>query len=176
MNRLSEQKNQWVEQYLRLVTGGQPRDWSDWLAIATTIHNNQKNSTTGLSPNQILLEIEPMLHPSEHHRTNNEAMEKRVERMRKAWEEATRAINKKATIAPLAQYKPGDQVWLEATHLKLPHQGSKLNPKQYGPSKVLYVVSPVAFKLDLPVELEHGLEHWSARMDWAHKAHIDCST
>ena len=37
MDRLSEQKNQWVEQYLRLVTGGQPEDWSDWLAIATAV-------------------------------------------------------------------------------------------------------------------------------------------
>ena len=148
---LSKQKNQWVEQYLRLVTGGQPQDWPDWLAVATTVHNNQKNSTTGLLPNQILLGIEPTLHLSEYHATNNEAVERRVKRMEEAWEQATRAINKKAAIAPLDQYKPGDQVWLEVTHLKLPHQGSKLNPKQYGPFKILKGVSPVTFKLDLPV-------------------------
>ena len=92
-----------------------------------------------------------MLNPSEYHRTNYKATENRVERMEEAWEQATRAINKKATITPLAQYKPGDQVWLEATHLKLPHQGSKLNPKWYGPFKILNAISPVAFKLDLPV-------------------------
>ena len=40
MDRLSEWKNQWVEQYLRLITGGQPEDWSDWLTIATAVHNN----------------------------------------------------------------------------------------------------------------------------------------
>ena len=140
-----------MEQYLRLVTGGQPKDWSDWLAIATAVHNNQKNSTTSISPNQILLGIEPTLHPSEHHKTNNEATEKRIERMEEAQEQATRAINKKAAITPPAQYKPGDQVWLGATHLKLPHQGSKLNPKQYGPFKILNMISLVAFKLDLPV-------------------------
>ena len=105
----------------------------------------------GLLPNQILLGIEPTLHPSEHHTTNNKAMERRVKRMEEAQEQATRAINKKATVAPLAQYEPGDQVWLEATHLKLPHQGSKLNPKQYSPFKVLKAVSLVAFRLDLPV-------------------------
>ena len=71
--------------------------------------------------------------------------------MEEAQEQATRAINKKATITPLAQYKPGDQVWLKATHLILPHQGSKLNPKWYSPFKVLNVISPVAFKLDLSV-------------------------
>ena len=71
--------------------------------------------------------------------------------MEEAQERATRAINKKAAIAPLAQYKPRDQVWLEVTHLKLPHQGSKLNLKCYGPFKILNEISPVAFKLELPV-------------------------
>ena len=97
-----------MEQYLRLVTGGQLEDWLDWLAIATAVHNNQKNSTTSLLPNQILLGLEPTLHPSEHHATNNDTMEKRVRRMEEAQEQATRAINKKAAITPLAQYKSGD--------------------------------------------------------------------
>jgi hypothetical protein len=48
---ISERKNQWVEQYLRLVTSTSPKDWTHWLAIATAVHNNQKNETTGLSPN-----------------------------------------------------------------------------------------------------------------------------
>ena len=140
-----------MEQYLRLVTGGQPEDWSEWLAIATAVHNNRKNSTTGLLPNQIILGMEPVLHPSEYHTTNNEAAKNRVRRMEEAWEQATRAIHKKAAIIPPAQYKSGDQVWLEATHLKLSHQGSKLNPKHYGPFKILKEISPVAFKLKLPV-------------------------
>ena len=71
--------------------------------------------------------------------------------MEEAWRQATRTINRKAAEVPPAQYKPRDQVWLEVTHLKLPHQGSKLNPKQYGPFKILDAISPVAFKLDLPV-------------------------
>jgi hypothetical protein len=36
---ISERKNQWVEQYLRLVTFASPEDWTHWLAIATTVHN-----------------------------------------------------------------------------------------------------------------------------------------
>ena len=71
--------------------------------------------------------------------------------MEEAQRQATRAINKKAMEAPPAQYKPGDQVWLEVTHLKLPYKGSKLNPKQYSPFKILDAISPVAFKLDLPI-------------------------
>ena len=64
--------------------GGQPENWPDWLAIAIPVHNNQKNITTSLSPNQILLGIEPILHLSEHHKTNNKAMERKMERMEEA--------------------------------------------------------------------------------------------
>jgi hypothetical protein len=35
-----ERKNQWVEQYLRLVTFMSPEDWTHWLAIAMAVHNN----------------------------------------------------------------------------------------------------------------------------------------
>jgi hypothetical protein len=37
---LSEHKNQWIEQYLRAVTGRQPEDWKRWLSITTAVHNN----------------------------------------------------------------------------------------------------------------------------------------
>ena len=102
MDGLSEWKNQWIEQYLRLVTGGQPKNWPDWLAIATAVHNNWKNIMTSLLPNQILLGIKPTLHSSEHHKANNRAVERRIERMEEAWEQVTRAINKKAMEAPPA--------------------------------------------------------------------------
>ena len=69
---------------MRLETGRQPKDWPDWLAIATAVHNNWKNSMTGLSPNQILLGIGPILHPPEHYKTNNEAAERRIKRMEEA--------------------------------------------------------------------------------------------
>jgi hypothetical protein len=37
---ISERKNQWIEQYLRLVMSASPEDWTHWLTIATAIHNN----------------------------------------------------------------------------------------------------------------------------------------
>jgi len=37
---LSERKNQWVEQYLCLVISIAPKDWTQWLALATAIYNN----------------------------------------------------------------------------------------------------------------------------------------
>jgi len=70
---LSERKNQWVEQYLRLVMSSQPEDWSTWLPIATAVHNNRRNATTGLSPNQILFSYETTLIPSSFSEMNNQA-------------------------------------------------------------------------------------------------------
>ncbi len=60
---LSERKNQWIEQYLHAVTGGQPTDWNRWLSIATAMHNNRTNSTIQMSPNQVLIGCETRLLP-----------------------------------------------------------------------------------------------------------------
>ena len=62
-------------------------------------------------------------------------------------------INQMArTRAPiLSQYKCGDQVWLEVTHLKLRHQKTKLAPKCYRPFRVIKEVSPIAYKIQLPM-------------------------
>jgi hypothetical protein len=51
----------------------------------------------------------------------------------------------------LSQYRLGEQVWLEATHLKIHHQKTKLNLKRYRPFKIIKEISPVAYQLRLPV-------------------------
>ena len=48
------------------------------------------------------------------------------------------------------KYKIGNQVWLEATHLKLCHQSTKLAPKRYGPFVITKEISPVAYRIKLP--------------------------
>ncbi len=72
---LLEQKNQWVEQYLRLVTSNDPKGWTHWLALATIVHNNWVNTTTGLSPNQILYGYNPTLNSDKVLQTHNALVE-----------------------------------------------------------------------------------------------------
>jgi hypothetical protein len=91
---ISERKNQWVEQYLQLVTSVSPEDWTHWLAIAMAVYNNRKNETTGLSPNQILLGYELTLQPKEGASSNNEAAETRVQTMKEKRAQAIDAINR----------------------------------------------------------------------------------
>ncbi len=75
---LSEWKNQWIEQYLRLVTSNDPKGWMHWLALATTVHNNWINTTTGLSPNQILFGYNPTLNSDKVLQTHNALVESRI--------------------------------------------------------------------------------------------------
>jgi len=78
---LSERKNQWIKQYLHLVMSSNPEHWTQWLDIASAVHNNRKNTTTGLSPNQILLGYEINLIPSETLPSNNQMAEDRIKNM-----------------------------------------------------------------------------------------------
>jgi hypothetical protein len=54
MDWLTKRKNQWLEQYLQLVAGND-KEWSTLLSMATLVHNNSANSTTGFVPNQLLI-------------------------------------------------------------------------------------------------------------------------
>ena len=149
---LSERKNQWVEQYLRLVTSAVPEDWDRWLTMASAVHNNRRNQTTGLSPNQILVGYDIPLQTPSDVETNNALVERRIGIMNQRREQAIEALNKIAEESgtPSAQYNTGDQVWLEGKNLQLPHQVTKLAPKRYGPFKIIKEISPVAYRLQLP--------------------------
>jgi len=149
---LSERKNQWIEQYLCLVTSSDPEHWTQWLDIASAVHNNRKNTTTGLSPNQILIGYETTLAPSEMPPSNNQTVEERIKDMMEHRAQAVDAINKaaKGNGSIPEQYSIGDRVWLEGKHLSFPHQKTKLNPKRYGPFKIIKMISSVAYQLQLP--------------------------
>jgi len=130
----------------------QPKDWTEWLSMAIAVHNNRKNMTTGTSPNQVLLGYDIPLIPNHMVFSNNEGAEKQLDIMKKRHEQAIEALNLMVnkTSMPEARYKLNDQVWLEATHLHLPHQKSKLIPKWMGPFQINKVISPVAYQLTLP--------------------------
>jgi hypothetical protein len=73
MDGISERANQWVEQYLRLVASSSPEDWTHWLTIASTVHNDRVNQTLGISPSQALLGYNVTLTPKESTTTSNQS-------------------------------------------------------------------------------------------------------
>ncbi len=161
---LSKRKNQWIEQYLRLVTSNDPKGWTHWLALATMVHNNRINTTTGLSPNQILFGYNPTLNSDKVLQTHNALVESRIQTMTKNCADTIRALNKVANQKgpPLSQFHLQEQVWLDTSHLKLPHQKAKLTPKHLGPFRITQEISPVAYRLELPTNWRiHDVFHTS---------------
>src|SRR5712692_7131011 len=140
-----------------------PKDWTSWLLIATAVHNDQKNITTGLSPNQILWGREPHLMTSEGDDVKSQTIQERLGTMKERRLQAITAINQSSrqqVIPP--SFMIGTQVWLEGTHLRLPYQATKLAPKHYGLFKITREVSPVAYQLCLPAAWNiHNVFHTS---------------
>jgi len=153
MDGLTERKNQWVEQYLRLVTTNQD-DWSTMLPIAMLVHNNAKNGTTGFAPNELLIRREPPATPAQGEGTENPLAEQRVTQLRQWRILATQALNNAAGKArPMeAKWSVGQKVWLEAKNLALPYGTVKLAPRRHGPFKITKVLSPVTYQLELPFQ------------------------
>ncbi len=116
---LSKQKNQWVEQYLRLVTLNDPKGWTYWLALAMVVHNNWINTTTRLSPNQILFRYNPTLNSDKVLQTHNALVESRVKTMTENHANAIWALNKVADQKgpPPSQFRIREQVWLDVIDL-----------------------------------------------------------
>jgi len=178
---LSERKNQWVEQYLRLVANAQQGDWSQWLTVASAVHNDHVNSTLGVTPIEALLGYRPTLHPNSNVATNNQTAEQRVETLHQKRAQAIAAINKVANQSPVPEgkFKEGDQVWLEASNLKLPYHTPKLAPRRQGPFRVSEVISPVAYRLALPLSWGiHDVFHASLLLPYrettAHRPNFAC--
>jgi Integrase zinc binding domain/Chromo (CHRromatin Organisation MOdifier) domain len=149
---LSERKNQWVEQYLRLVCANQD-DWATWLPVATAVHNNLRNSTTGFAPSTLLIGWEPPLSPNQDVITSNQTTNDYVSEFQKRRLMAILALNKVAnTHTPTpSHFELGQRVWLEAKNLPISHGSAKLLPKRYSPFIITKLISPVASQLQLPI-------------------------
>ncbi len=78
---VTERKNQWVEQFLQLLSTNQ-HDWATMLPLATLVHNNARNSTMGLAPNLVLSGLEPTVTPDHTSNSNNPAARARVDQLR----------------------------------------------------------------------------------------------
>ena len=57
-------------------------------------------------------------------------------------------------------WKSGDKVWLEGRNLKLHYPSKKLAPRRERPFEIIQVISPVAYKLQLPLTWKiHDIFH-----------------
>jgi Chromo (CHRromatin Organisation MOdifier) domain len=163
---LSERTNQWTEQYLCLITANQ-NEWSKWLPMATAIHNNSRNSTTGFAANELLIGWEPPLTSEQCSESKNQMAKEFLSNMQRNRLLAIHALNKVAfkTGTPTLTWKMGQLVWLKGKNPPLPYGMAKLTPRRHGPFKVTKIVSPVAVQLELLAQWSiHPVFHTSLIM------------
>jgi Integrase zinc binding domain/RNase H-like domain found in reverse transcriptase len=133
---LSERKNQWVEQYLRFVTNAQQDDWSEWLAIASLVHNTRINATIKMAPLQALLGYLPKLTVEGHTLSSNQRVEDRAREITERRRQAKTALAV-TSVDPItldtgtelvaAALKPRRGVEWYWRLLKLPRQETQLS-------------------------------------------------
>ena len=149
----SERTNQTLETILHIYCNHQQDNWADWLKIAQYIINCRPSSTTKKPPYELWMGFIPRTHQPTH-TSNVPALEERKTKLLQARNDAQEAISKTQSLwqkSPhFLRYHVDQQVWLEGTHLRTTHPTHKLRAKRFGPFKVLEVLSPVTYRLELP--------------------------
>ena len=132
-------------------------DWEDWLAIAEyqyKIHSSTRHTLFYLNYGHHPWKGKPNSHPG-----SNDNVTNFLKLLDCACKDASASANIAAETAkqhydlwkkPTHKYKPGDQVWLEASNLKSVCPSKKLGPKRYGPFKVVEKIGHAAYQLLLP--------------------------
>ena len=91
--------------------------------MAEFIHNIQPHSTTGKSPFQLIMGYQPQALPDISNKTDLLAIEKRLDELIKARDEAqaahelARQLMKNQIKGKTTTFKIGDKVWLKARNL-----------------------------------------------------------
>jgi hypothetical protein len=142
---LSERTNQWIEQYLHLITTNQ-NQWSKWLPLATTVHNNSQNSTMGFAPNELLIGWEPPLAVEQRSESKNQTAEEYLTNLQCNRLMAIHVLNRTAykTNIPSNRWTTGQLIWLKGKNLPLPYRTAKLAPRRHGPFRITRIISPIA--------------------------------
>ena len=151
----SECTNQWVKTFLRFITNYKQDDWARWLPMAQFAHNNWPSDTTRKSPFFLLMGYNP--------RTDWKSATSplpqvtlQIDQFKEARAQAQNLMIKaqKSWVRhkDTPKYKEGDLVWLEGKNLCTAQPTPKLGARRHRPFKVVQVMSPVNYRLELPMQ------------------------
>ena len=92
----------------------------------------------------------------------------RLNQFKEAWAQAQNLMIKaqKSWVKhrDMPKYKEGDLVWLEGKNLRTTQPMPKLGAQHHGPFKVIQVMSPVNYRLELPTQCSTSISsHLIAR-------------
>jgi hypothetical protein len=168
----TERLNAVLEQYLRAYVSYLQDDWAEWLPLAEFASNTTRSETTrtspffanyGFHPRMGFEPVEPARRPATR---DAEAFAQKMELIfdhTRAAMTAAQARHEESANRhrqPARQYRVGQYVWLDSRNIKTLRPQKKLDWKNLGPFCVAQVVSPHAYKLDLPASMRiHPVFH-----------------
>ena len=173
----TERANRTIEQILRNYISYRQDDWDEHLTFAEFAYNNAVQSSTQISPFKLLLGQDPLLpadlltqKETSHVPAAQEMIDSMATLLNAAKSNIQQAQQQQAKYANQRRrpqtYKKGDQVLLSTANIALASQAKrpskKLQPKFIGPYTIMEQVSPVAYRLELPIHLTiHPVFHVS---------------
>ena len=155
----TEWVNQEIEAYLSIYCTSHPEEWLNVIRTLEFTYNNRRHADRQKTPFKPMFGNTPVAVPLSYENTKFPTIEEKMITLIGNWEEAlaahelarTRMIERrKSTFTP---FKLGDQVWLDTRNLKTNHH-KKIRPRWEGLFKIIKVIGPVTYQLDLPKNLE----------------------
>jgi hypothetical protein len=168
-----------MEQFLRSYVSYLQDDWVEWLPMAEFTANNSVSETTGATPFLANSGQHPCMGfkpPSElprpaYQQPQVQQVNQFVDNMAKltqflkdemTWSQAIYKDKANRSRIPAPAYRVGDFVWLNLRHQKTLRPAKKLDWKNAGPFRVERVISPHAYRLELPAQMRiHPVFHTS---------------
>jgi len=164
----TEQVNRELKTYLQVFWKHIPEDWDKYLPMAKFTYNGRPHSVTKQTPFYLMYGSEPIGLPVAFPKTNVPAVEEQISKLLKArddtWaaHELAQQVQIKQSKKNSPPFSKGDLVWLDAHNLNRGYQFQKMASLQEGPFKIIEVLGPVMYKLQLPVQWEiHNVIHGS---------------
>jgi len=154
----TERVNQEVEAYLRAYCSTMQEKWAELIPMAEFVHNSRHHSARNTSPFYLMMGYHPPAIPEVMGNTNVPGVEQRLKILQGAREEAlasheiARQHMRQRITRGFTPFKRNDLVWLDSKNLDLGYPNRKLAPKREGPFKILEVLGPVTYRLQLPFQ------------------------
>ncbi|CAJ0930603.1 unnamed protein product, partial [Ranitomeya imitator] len=170
-NGQTERTNQTLETYLRCFVSADQDDWVTFLPLAEFALNNRASSATLVSPFFCNSGFHPHFSSGQVEPSDCPGVDMVVDRLHQIWshvvdnlklsqERAQQFANRRRRVGP--RLRVGDLVWLSSHFVPMKVSSPKFKPRFIGPYRILEILNPVSFRLDLPASFAiHNVFHRS---------------
>ncbi|CAJ0967858.1 unnamed protein product [Ranitomeya imitator] len=170
-NGQTERTNQTLETYLRCFVSADQDDWVTFLPLAEFALNNRASSATLVSPFFCNSGFHPRFSSGQVEPSDCPGVDMVVDRLHQIWshvvdnlklsqERAQQFANRRRRVGP--RLLVGDLVWLSSRFVPMKVSSPKFKPRFIGPYRILEILNPVSFRLDLPASFAiHNVFHRS---------------